>query len=484
MAGRYQLRELYAERGGVTTHEAVDPLTGLPVLVYRFSSSPNAGLRDLESENIPGLLSIDTSDAEDDKAEVVVAYFKEYEVLSAPLSVPVPTLLLDSARALKDAALAGVVHGDIHPGRFLASRDHVLVEGFGIPWNGEDSIYRAPEGKSSFAGDVYAWAKSVLELSGDSLDGATKTLFTSCLNADPDERPAASELYASLKVKGAEHKPVAPTFADAELTFPVDEAPAKRPVEPPTDAPFDFSAAAPSEEESSPASSPAYAPPPRATAPAAPPKASWDKQWAEVEDGPELMLSDPGERYKVGAAASARTTEAKAKPFVKDLPPGATSRPGEANTGLRPGAIQEYSFDVQPPVDPRRRRLIIMLLLLFVSAAVLAYLAFFWQQRRAAVPAPAASTVGYIVDAAIGPADLPPVDLYVVASPPGSRTPPGALVSRLSPPGRRVALDKAGTWQLQARFEDRASEIVTFQVPQDRSVSFTIPDVPNTPSQP
>ena len=166
MAGRYQLRTLRAERGGIETHEGVDPLTGLPVLVYRFSGKPAPGLRDLESENIPGLLGVDTNDAEDDKTEVVVAYFKEYQTLEPPLSLPVRTLLSDSARGLRDAAQAGVLHGDLHPGRFLASHDHVLLEGFGLPWAVQDGAYRAPEAEPGFAGDVYAWAASVLELTG------------------------------------------------------------------------------------------------------------------------------------------------------------------------------------------------------------------------------------------------------------------------------------------------------------------------------
>ena len=518
MAGRYQLRAVRAERGGVTTHEGVDPLTGLPVLVYRFSGQPRPGLRDLESENIPGLLGVDTSDAEDDKAEIVVAYFKEYQPVEKPLSVSPTTLLLDSVRALKDAAQAGVVHGDVCPARFLASRDHVLLEGFGVPWSVPESAYRAPEAEVGFAGDVFAWAKSVLELAKGRLDGATLSLLTSCLHADPLERPAASELYATLKrgtgetqesigdetagdetagnqpteaatlegeqtsVKGGSfeeveavtfggeaHDPADDVFGDAELAFPPEPVPE----EPWTEPAYDFGTAVTSEESG--ASLEAESTQTGAVAIPSPPQPrGWDQLWDDPETGPELVLSDPG-RYR-----ATPETEAGDKPFVKNLPPGATYRPGETSTGLRPGVIQEYAFDVPTPVDPRRRRLVIMLALLIFGAAVLAYLALFWQQRQAALPPTAALSpeAVYVVDATLGPPDLPPTDVYVVSSPAGSRNPPGALITVVSPPGRQIALDRAGTWQLQARFQKRASEIVTFQVPQERAISFTLPQEP------
>ena len=195
MASRYQVRTLHAQQGDVTTYEGIDPLTGLPVLIYQFRGRAAAGLRDLESENIPGLLEIDVNGND---TQVVVAYFKDYRPVSQPLSVPVETLLLDSARALSDAAEAGVIHGDIRPERFLASRDHVLLEGFGVPWLPESS-YQPPEGTVSFAGDVYALAKSLLELGEGSLsEGATAALNAS-LAERASERLSAAELYSALK---------------------------------------------------------------------------------------------------------------------------------------------------------------------------------------------------------------------------------------------------------------------------------------------
>ena len=115
MALRYQRQSLYSNERGVMTYEGVDPLTGLPVLIYEFEGVIPRGLENLESENIPGLL--DTA-SEDGKAQAVIAYSRKYQPLAQPLAVTSQTLLLDSARALRDAASAGILHGDIKPERF------------------------------------------------------------------------------------------------------------------------------------------------------------------------------------------------------------------------------------------------------------------------------------------------------------------------------------------------------------------------------
>jgi hypothetical protein len=37
-------------------------------------------------------------------------------------------------------------------------------------------------------------------------------------------------------------------------------------------------------------------------------------------------------------------------------------------------------------------------------------------------------------------------------------------------------LDQAGTWQLQGRFQNRFSDVVTIEVPRDLSVTLVIPE--------
>jgi serine/threonine protein kinase len=197
VALRYQRQKLLEDHAGVKTYEGVDPLTGLPVLIYAFADKPHLLLNELESENIPGVLA---SQNELQQNYVVVAYAKGYKVASRPLEMDSLDFLIEGARALKDAAEIGVLHGDLRPERFWISKDHVLVEGFGLPWLPEESPYEPPEQLSSFAGDVYSWAKSALELSHP--PPTAKHLLESCLVPQPNLRPSAEQIYTALvKIK-------------------------------------------------------------------------------------------------------------------------------------------------------------------------------------------------------------------------------------------------------------------------------------------
>lgn len=502
MASRYQQRTLYAEQEGVRTYEGLDPLTGLPVLIYRFAGRPVRALSQLESENIPGVLDIAS---DQDETQVVVAYSKDYRPLMRPLHVPTTVLLLDSARALRDAAQVGVVHGDLRPVRFLASRDHVLVEGFGIPWANEKSAFRAPEGETSFAADVYAWAKSMRDLVGDMLSSGVSEVLERCLARDPEVRPDAAELYESLSEAIA--RSTNPTLlldqdqpsgevqseADVGQTPGVSPGAAKLPVPGFRDAPSlsDLELSLEEHEASRPAASPRTGE--NANAPADV-LGSWSSD-DQAQDDPMLIVSDPGltppepkskgsapsasfapyRRTPVGNAGRAVVGDEEEGPFVKTLPPGATYRSGEeqARPYLRPGSFEEYTFGDEPNTARRRRRFI-MLALLFVAAAALLALGF-WQQRERLMnfgggDAPA---ISHVVNVAVEPGDLPPVRLYVVSSPDGSQFQPGDILR--SVPGQ-VVFDREGSWRLQGRFEDRASEVVTLQVPDDRSVTIVIPE--------
>ncbi len=194
VALRYQRQKLYSERPGVTTHEGLDPLTGLPVLIYEFAGKPDPALADLESENIPGILE---TTFEVGKGQVVVAYSRGYTPAGKPLPIPSATFVLESAKALSDAARAGVIHGDLRPERFLISSGHVLVEGFGIPWQSSPSAYVASEGIASYAGDVYAYGRIMQELAPD-LPVPLKTLLERCLSRKPEDRPSAGQLLNAL----------------------------------------------------------------------------------------------------------------------------------------------------------------------------------------------------------------------------------------------------------------------------------------------
>jgi hypothetical protein len=50
-------------------------------------------------------------------------------------------------------------------------------------------------------------------------------------------------------------------------------------------------------------------------------------------------------------------------------------------------------------------------------------------------------------------------------------------------------LDRAGTWQFQGRFQDKLSETVTLQAPEQYNLTITMPDIlppvetPETPTE-
>jgi serine/threonine protein kinase len=197
---RYQRQTLYSDHSGVKTFNGLDPLTGLPVLIYEFAGKPDPALADLESENIPGVLD---AVHENGKGTVVVAYSKGYTPAARPLKLPAIRFVLESAQALSDAAKAGVVHGDLRPERFLVGGNHVLLEGFGLPWVVEPHAYSPAEGVASYAGDVYAFGKIMQELCPE-LPVPIKTLLDRCLVRKPEDRPSAAQLLTALT---ALHKP-------------------------------------------------------------------------------------------------------------------------------------------------------------------------------------------------------------------------------------------------------------------------------------
>src|SRR5690625_195476 len=145
---RYQAQTVLAERPGVTTYSGLDPVTGLPVLIYRFSGPLNPALARLDRAFLPRLLAWRE---EDEGGLVVVAWSSAY-VPAAGQALD-NARLLDSAQALADAEAAGVSHGDLQPERFMLAGDSILIEGFGVPWQ-----------QAAEVNDVVNWARSVRAL--------------------------------------------------------------------------------------------------------------------------------------------------------------------------------------------------------------------------------------------------------------------------------------------------------------------------------
>jgi serine/threonine protein kinase len=551
VALRYQRQTLYSDNAGVKTFGGLDPLTGLPVLIYEFAGKPDPALADLESENIPGVL--DTL-YENGQGQVVVAFSKGYAPAAKPLKLPALKFVLESAQALNDAAKAGVVHGDLRPERFLLSGSHVLVEGFGIPWSSTPNAYSPPEGVANYAGDVYAFGKIMQELCPD-LPVPIKTLLDRCLVRKPEDRPSAAQLLTALIAlqkppygqtqstptqatpaqpasaqPTIQTSPVQPAFSFQPQAAPTSSAPQQKVLE------IDFNV---TEDEPLP-SAPVIPPvtPQSAKAPTLPdmpeldlfpedtqfsentqqasnaPKptlkqsSSFDNWDDDPADNGGMLLdeTDPGTSSKTSKASvtsktslpvggssglppktSSKLPESGPKretknvdpkqTFIKDLPPGGTYKVGKA-TDIKAAPFKEAAtaptFDdvfLKGNKSPKNTLRIVMVVSLLLGALILAGLVFF---RTDGIRGTSETTTvaNYIVGVSVDPSNLPPLDLLVLSSPEGSKFRAGAVVNKV--PGN-IVLDRAGTWQFQARFQDVLSEPVTLQLPEQRSLTIAMP---------
>ena len=438
---RYQTQTIYAQHGPVTTHQGLDPLTGLPVLLYTFPGKPLLGVGDLASDNIPGVLA---SSYDGKEGLLVVAYSREYQPLLEPLQADgVLPLLLDSARALRDAAEAGVVHGDLRPERFLRAGQHHLIEGYGVRWIPERSSYSPPEPSPSYAGDVFSWAKSLLFLCGPHLPAEAGNLLSRCLG-EPEARPLAGELYQAIAALPPPKTTIPTTAFDQ----------------------FDLELSLSDDLLATPFSQPPVV---------ARPQPSERKPLAAARpDRPELRTT--GDFPSAEPLLRKKVQEPETPGFVKMPPPGATYRTVSGDG--RPAAP---ILPREAPIDLGQRertyRRLVLLALLLILATGLALLAF-WRQGFGNVLEPGVSpVVRFIVNVGVVPDDLRQVRLVVVESPAGSRLRPGNEVATV--PGPAV-LDQAGLWQLQARFQNLTSEVVAVRVPDERAITITLRE-PDTP---
>jgi len=451
---RYQTQAIYAQHGPVTTHQGLDPLTGLPVLLYTFPGKPLLGVGDLASDNIPGILA---SSYDGKEGQLVVAYSRQYQPLRQPVEADgVLPLLLDSARALRDAAEAGVVHGDLRPERFLRAGQHHLIEGYGVRWIPQRSSYSPPEPSPSYAGDVFSWAKSLLFLCGPHLPAEAGNLLSRCLG-EPEARPLANELYQAI----AAWPPPKTTIPTTAPTTAFDQ--------------FDLELSLSDDLLATPFSQPPVV--------ARPQPSEREPLAAARPDRPELRTAgdfpsaEPLLRKKVAP-------EPETPGFVKMPPPGATyrtvsgdGRPAAPILAFSPAARKPREAPIDLGQRERAYRRLVLLALLLVLATGLAFLAF-WRQGFGNALGPGINpVVRFIVNVGVEPDDLRQVRLVVVESPAGSRLRPGNEVATV--PGPAV-LDRAGLWRLQARFQNLTSEVVVVRVPDERAITITLrePDAP------
>ncbi len=482
VGGRYQSQELYLQQADVSCYRGVDPLTGLAVLIYTFPEPPTVAAGALESENIPGIL---VSSFDDAMGQVVVAYSPHYRPVSAGTPVD-DRLVLSVLRGIRDAAGAGVVHGDLRAGRLLHSQGHVLLEGYGVPWRPAEPAVTAPEvaagGPPSLASDIYAAAATLLALGGDRLSAAVQRALSTALAEDPADRPSAGALFTLVRRSGG-GAVTSPSRSFDELTLPTAGQPSAPADANPATSPdsgarslsatrsdfqldldFELNVDAPAYDhrgEDGGSDGGRQAPSARRVTTAASDDGYDDPDPITVHSDPGL--TPPGER----PAGTKQPT------FVKAPPPGATYRAGTVDER----APAPIPFDMPPPKRAARRswRGPLVLLLVLVVGGGLAALAFLRQGGVAPAPS-GAGGVNYIVSVQVQPGNLPPVDLYVAKSPSGSATPAGTIICRAP---CKVVLDRPGQWQFIGQFQGRRSRPASVTLPGQRYVVVTFP--PNAP---
>ena len=477
-SNRYQSQELYLQQSDISCYRGVDPLTGLAVLIYTFPGRPTAAAGGLESENVPGILASGVDDA---VGQVVAAYSPHYRPITTDTVVD-DRVVLEVLRGVRDAARFGVPHGDLRAGRLLHAQGHVLIEGYGVPWHPVDPDATAPEvaagARPSLAADVYAVAATLLQLGGEHISNAVRRTLRTALASDPDDRPTASALLTMVRRAGG-GAVTSPSRSFDELTLPTGAAapggaaPDAPPAAAASDAQesrdrrlsatrSDFQLDLDFELEVASSSATGTQEQARA-APQAPAPVNVDAaDRYDDEPDPITLHSDPGldgEGPVIG----------KHPTFVKAPPPGATYRAGSVDETVPPAPIR---LDLPPPKERRRSwRGPLLLLGALVVGGGLAALAFLWQGGTA--PAPSAGNgLNYIVSVQVQPANLPPVDLYVAKSPPGSGTPAGTILCRAP---CKVVLDRKGDWQFVAQFQGRRSAPADVTLPGQRSVVVTFP---------
>ena len=447
-AGRFERGERYAAAHGVVTTRGVDTITGLDVLIYDFPGTPTVAAGAPVSEHALKVLAADVlDDGGGPRGYLVAAFPSGASLLARGESAVDDRFVLHALQGLKDAHARGVVHGDITASRLLYGLGEVYIEGFGVPWRG------APGGDGARAlmrADVAAMAKALLSLAGDDLSAEVAAALRSVETANPPL--TAERLFAIVKrLAGGAVK--VPAVGFTELTLPTTPVP--------RDA-GQGAGAAPREqpEPQHPATATV------ASAPAPAPQVSRPQPAAFPDDPEPIVLhSDPG------LAAPSKPSPKDSSPgFVKAPPPGAKYRSGTVEEGPPPAPIR-LDRDELPLGRPRRAwRGPALLVLMLLVAGFAAYLA--WRERPARTSAVTSPFTSYLVDVAVEPATMPPVDLFVLRSPPGSRYTEGA---RLSAVPKSVAFDAPGTWVVYARFLTRQTPPVTVQVPEDTAVTVVFP---------
>jgi hypothetical protein len=494
---RYERGEPYSTHRDAITYRGLDPLTGLDVLIYDFAGRPTVGAGRLSSERILNVLSATVKRSVDGESGTVVVALPSGVSLVAPGEAVVDDqFVLQALEAILDAQRHELVHGDITPSRILYGKGRVYLEGYGVPWRASGQRPGAGNGGAAQAGgaspasaaptlpqalhtDLQALVRALLELAGDGLSAEVAVALRSALAVGSYPPMTAQRLFSIVKRLSGGAVSL-PTSGFTDLTLPVTPG-----VDPLRTSP-DTSATPAGAARPSPAG---HAPqhrgqghaagPTTGTGAAQRPRSATGAGAYPTDPDPITLNSDPGIASPPERAPSqgGEFTPRDTSPgFVKDLPPGATYRPGNLEDSLRPAPFRIESNE-ERAARVRSWRGPALLLLLFLTAGLAAYLAFVANQ--ADEPSPAGlSLVQHTIDVSVSPTNLPPVSLVVDQSPPGSTYRPGTVMGSVP---RKVPFDVPGTWVVHAVFRDRVTDSVTVVVPDDRAITLVFPPVSSNP---
>lgn len=481
---RYQRVERAVRSGQITTSRGVDAVTGLPVLIYDFPGAPRLKVGQLDSEGVPPVLA---AGFDGSKGVLVTAYPPNATPLVDKGQPLTDGVVLQTLKALRDAARVGLVHGDVTPERLLVSHGRIYVEGYGVPWNPAALQQPTRENiRAALTRDLVAAAEALLSFGASDLSQEVVSALKGALGS-ASRAGDAGQLYSVVRrlVGGAVTVPpagfgnlVLPTeggtmgrpsatalddigLGDLDLesldlspraaqpSAAVPAAPdAEQPEEPTTPTPLELF------DDSPPLGSEVGDDVPALATPAFP-----------DEPDPITLHSDPGPTLETDP--SLRDSGAG---FVKDLPPGATYRAGNPEEPVRVPPL-DLNVSAVPGTKQRNWRLPILVLTLVLVASAAGYLALVTNgEATSAVQGNGAFS--HFVDVRVEPSNLPPVSLVVEQRPSASDFRSGTIIASVP---RRVRFDAPGTWVVHASFQGRVSESVTLRVPEDTGITIVFP---------
>ncbi len=450
-AGRFERGEQYSAAHGVVTYRGVDPITGLDVLIYDFPGAPTMAAGPAVSEHVLKVLHSDVTEIDGEKrGSLVVAYPSGATLLAPGESAVDDKFVLRALEGLRDAQARGLVHGDLTQSRLLYSYGEVAIEGYGVPWHVVKGIEAKPHA------DVVSLAKALLALAGSDLSGEVAAALRAAASSSTSPPMTGDRLYGIVKrLAGGAVKVPASGFTDLTLpTVPVRRAPAAAQVE---------------ERADQQVTRPPDGPPASAAtsrSPAREPARKSAPQPTPLDPEPITLVSDPGL-----TPPNQMSPRDSSPGFVKALPPGATYRHGNLDEGPRPAPIRMDGQEILGRASRRAWRGPALLLLMLLVAGFAAYLALLNQNAQEDPLTGAFES--YLVDVSVMPANLPPVQLVVDQSPPGSNNRPGTVMAAVP---RSVTFDAAGRWVVHGRFQGRETAPVTIEVPRDTAITLTFPE--------